>query len=301
MNRYSKPPRDRYKSYWLSASNYYVLTLAAALAVFFLVMGLLHEGNEEPFIPAGIAASAVLVSAVIVRRAIMKNHQMRVHAARRLENNLASLRANAPLLEKKLTIEKNASILRELKRKSDAATVLAKYADGHREVVELCGRYLDINEREMVTVNPGSPRIAALRRGREIAEEYHRRHMLKWAEIETTSLLEDAQASPKSADKVEYASRALAVIDSATIKYPSERKLVESAAAISEFIIKVKVADLVDRASRAESRGNVKLAIRHFRGALKELNKSSVSTLDRDAAFEKISSELERLGDSELK
>ena len=110
MNRYSKPPRDRYKSYWLSASNYYVLTLAVALAVFFLVMGLLHEGNEEPFIPAGIAASAVLVSAVIVRRAIMKNHQMRVHAARRLENNLASLRANAPLLEKKLTIEKNASI-----------------------------------------------------------------------------------------------------------------------------------------------------------------------------------------------
>ena len=33
----------------------------------------------------------------------------------------------------------------------------------------------------------------------------------------------------------------------------------------------------------------MKLAIRHFRGALKELNKSSVSTLDRDAAFEKIS------------
>src|SRR3954467_4478193 len=125
MNRYNKPPRSSYKSYWLNAANYYVLTCAAAIAIFFLVMGLLREDNEEPYAPAGIAASVVLVSAVVVRRAILKNHHMRFHAARQLENNLASLRANSPALERKLTIEKNASILRELKRKSDAAMVLA--------------------------------------------------------------------------------------------------------------------------------------------------------------------------------
>src|SRR6478672_11924745 len=162
MHNYRKPVYNRSRSYWLRASNYYVMTLALALAAFFLALGLLRDENEESLIPAGIAASSVLVAAVIVRRAIILQHQMRMQAARQLESNLLSLRvANQPN-EKKLTIEKNASILKELKRKSDAATVLGKYSDGHREVFQLCGQYLEVNERELRTVNPGSPRIAAL-------------------------------------------------------------------------------------------------------------------------------------------
>lgn len=301
MYRYKKPLNRGHVAFWLSASNYYVLASAVSLAVFFLVMGLLREGRDEPYVPAGVAASAVLVAAVITRRAILKRIHVRVNAARLLEQNLALLRAAAPRPENKLTIEKNASILRELKRKSDAATVLAKYPDGHREVFQLCGQYLEINEREMQTVNPGSPRIAALRRGREIAEEYRRRHMLKWAEIETTALFEEAQAARKSADKIDLAARALNIIQSASTSYPTERKLTESADAIGEYIIKIKVADLVERAGRAETRGNVKLAVRHFKNALAELEKSMAASPDRAAAAEKIRSQLERLSDHELK
>lgn len=276
------------------------MTAAVALAVFFLVMGLLREDREEPFIPAGVAASAVLVSAVLVRRMIIRNHQIRHHAVRQLEGNLNALRIGGPAKESKLTIERNAVILKELRRKSEAATVLGRYSDGHREVFQLCGQYLEINEREMQSVSPGSPRIAALRRGREIAEDYHRRHMLKWAEIETTGFLENAQTAEKSTEKVELAGRALAVIGSAAEKYPSERKLKESAEAIGDFIIKVKVKDLIEKAGKAEQKGNIKLAAKHFKGALSELKKSSDADGERDIAIEKIEIELVRLASNEL-
>ena len=300
MHNYRKPVTNRSRSYWMSPSNYYVMTLAIALAAFFLTLGLLRDENEESLIPAGIAASAVLVASVIVRRAIVSKHQMRMQAARRLESNLLALKIPSTINEKKLTVEKNASILNELKRKSEAATVLGKYADGHREVYQLCRQYLEINERELRSVNPASPRIAALRRGREIAEDYHRRHMLKWAEIETTSLLENAQAAAKNAEKVDLAGKALAIIGSATAKYPADRKLKESAEAISEFIVTVKVKDLIERAGKAELKGNAKLAAKHFKTALVELGKSSEENLERQAAKEKIRVELERLAASEL-
>jgi len=297
MRHYRGPSARPGRTYWLSASNYYVLSVAIALATFFLVMLLLRDGHDEPYIPAGVMASGVLVMAVVIRRAIINKHQTRIHAARQLERNLTSLRLGQPSIENKLTIEKNAAILRELKRKSDAALVLAKFADGHREVFELCGQYIEINDREMTTVNPGSPRIAALRRGREIAEDFHRRHMLKWAEIEITTLLENARIAVKNDAKVELANQALYVIESTALKYPNERRLVDSIEAINEFIIKTKVTDLVDRAGRAEGRGNRQAAEKHLRNALRELDKSANLTNERDLASEKIKEQLERLAD----
>lgn len=281
-------------SFWLSAANFYVLAAAVAIAAFFLALWLLHDGSgEQPWMPAGIAASAVLVGAVILRRAILRKAQSRAFAARQLDRNWRQLGSNSPN-ENKLTIEQNAAILRELKRKSDAAIVLAKYSDGHREVFQLCGQYLEINQREMKTVNPGSPRIAALRRGREIAEGFHRQHMLIWAEIEAKSLLEEAQLKSKVAEKIEIAGRALAVVDSALNVYPAERKLSESSIAIMDFIVKVKVSDFVERAGRAKARGNRKQAERLFRNALKELG-SNPEDSDRAMAAEKIQGEIERL------
>jgi hypothetical protein len=124
--------------------------------------------------------------------------------------------------------------------------------------------------------------------------------MLKWAELETTSLLEVAHAANKISQKVEMAGRALSVIDLVADKYPTEQKLKESSAAIGDFIIKVKVKDLIDRAAKAEGKGNVKLASKHFTSALSELSKSSVDNNDRDAAVQKIKIELERLANSEI-
>lgn len=287
------------RPYWLSAPNYYVLSIAVAVAAFVLVMGLLRDEYDEAYIPAGIAASSVMICAVVIRLAIFKKYKARAYAARRLDHNLNLRRLLGSESQKKLTIEQNASILRELKRKSDAASVLARHADGHREVFELCGQYLELNAREMLTVNPGSPRIAALRRGREIAEDYHHRHMLIWAEIETTALFDRAQTSTKNADKISLADAALAVIETAARKYPTEIRLLESASAIAEFVLKIKVSDRVERAGRAEVRGNLKLAMKHLQTALRELERNNVLSSDRDLAEKKIKAELGRLSSSE--
>lgn len=288
------------RSYWLSASNYYVSVAAIAIAVFFLVLGLLHDdGNELPWVPAGIVASATLFGAVIVRRVVIQRIQMRVAAAERLDRNLRTFGRSVLRNDGKLTIEKNAAILRELKRKSDAALVLARYADGHREVFELCSEYLEINDREMRFVGPGSPRIAALRRGREIAEDYHRRHMLKWAEIEARSLLEAAQTRPKVAQKLETAIGALTVIRTAAERYPAESRLTESAVAIEGFIVKVKVTDLVERGGRAAFRGNRKQAEKLLTTALRQLENHGSADEERALAGKKIREQLEKLKESD--
>src|SRR5205085_12297228 len=65
----------------------------------------------------------------------------------------------------KLTLERNAAILREISRKSEAAKVLARFAEGHRDVFELCDEYLAVVRRELPKVAPGSPRPVALLRG----------------------------------------------------------------------------------------------------------------------------------------
>jgi hypothetical protein len=283
------------KPYWLSAANYYVLTIAVAMAVFVLVFGLLRDEYREAYIPAGIASSAVMAFAVVIRLALLRKYQMRAQAARRLDQNLNAMRLLGAAAPKKLTIEKNASILRHLKRKSDAAATLARHADGHREVFELCSQYLELNTSEMLTVNPGSPRIAALRRGREVAEELHQRHMLKWAEIETTDLFDKAQRAPKNLDKIALAGEALQVIEMASQRYPREPRLIESASAINEFVVTSKISGLIERAAKAEDRGNSKLAVRHLQTALGEMDESCLSPSDRELVANMINEKLKRL------
>jgi len=283
------------KPYWLSAANYYVLTIAIAMVIFILAFELLRDEYSEAYIPAGIAASAALVFAVVIRLALLKKYQARAHAVRKLEQNLNAMRFLGSVPTKKLTIEKNASILRELKRKSDAALTLSRHADGHREVFELCSQYLELNSREMMTVNAGSPRIAALRRGREVAADFHHRHMLKWAEIETTDLFEKAQRSIKNSEKISLATEALRVIETASQKYPHETRLIESASAITEFVVTSKISGRIERAAKAEDQGNSKLAVRHLQAALSEVNESRLGSAERELVTGKINATLDRL------
>ena len=288
------------RSFWFGAANYYVLAAGFAIAVFFIAYGLLRDSDEQPFIPAGVAASAVLVGAVILRRAILLKAQRRTLALRQLEQTWRPVTMNvAGGNENKLTIEKNAAILKEIKRKSEAVMLLAKYSDGHREVFQLCSQYLDLNQREMRTVGTGSPRIAALRRGREVAEEFHRRHMLKWAEVEARALFEDAQSKQKASEKVEIANRALTVVDSALSFYPTENRLSESVVAISEFILMVRVADLAERGNRSSTRGNRKQAERYYKNALNQLGDWPSLGGERRLIAEKIQQGLERLAGNE--
>ena len=113
IEKYNRP-------FWLPASNYYILAAAASIAFFFLVWGILHEGEEDtPWIPAGIGASVILGSAVFLREVVLRKAQNRYLLARRqLDYNLNKipLLSNTGKIENKFTIEKNAQIIKNIQQ-----------------------------------------------------------------------------------------------------------------------------------------------------------------------------------------
>jgi hypothetical protein len=277
------------------------MAAAMSFTVFFLVWGTLRDGGEEtPWIPAGIAASGTLFAAVLVREVILRKVRMRLTATERLERNLRAVGFRGVEHDHhKLTIEKNAAILHEIKRKSEAARVLPKYAAGHREVFEYCEEYLAVNKREFPSVGAGSPRIAALRRGREFAEELHHRHMLKWAEIEARTLFEDAQQRTRRNEKIETAKQALEVITTAAEAYPDDTRLTESAVAIRAFIVGIKVSNLIEKAEKAANKGNREQAEKLYNDALAELGEQRSYDIEQGHVARRIADELEKIQRSE--
>lgn len=291
---------DRYnRPFWLPASNYYVLATAAAVAFFFLVWGILHEGDENmPWIPAGISAGAVLGGAVFLREVILRKAQNKfLTAQKQLDFNLNKIpiQSSANKNENKLTIEKNAQIIKSIQQKSEAARLLARLPDAHWEVFETCNEYLLLNKRELETVGVGSPRLAALRRGKDLISQIHKFHLLAWAEIESRSLTQDAKNQTRFSEKLKDANSALSVLESALRFYPDETQLRESEEAVREFIVSIRISHSIEQAERAAFKENYKRAVSLYRDALFSLARENVRNVERDLLAEKINTEIEKI------
>lgn len=292
-------PAKYRRPFWLPASNYYILSAAAAIAFFFLVWGILHDGDEHaPWIPAGIGASLILIGAVFLREIVLRKARNRyLLVQKQLDHTLdsATLHAKQNAAEKKLTLEKNSEIIRQIQKKSEAARILMKLSDGHQEVYELCGEYLKINKRELQTVGAGSPRLAALRRGRETVKEIHKFHLLAWAEIESRHLTQEAKISATMAEKTETAQKALNVLETALQFYPNERRLIESEAAVREFATSIRVAHFIEQAERSAFKGNYKRAVSHYKDALFFLAREGGRNKETDLLAEHINAEIQKI------
>lgn len=291
---------DSYKyrrPFWLPASNFYILAVAVALVFFFIVWGLFHD-EEMPYIPAGIGASLILVGAVILREIVLRKMRNRfLLAQKRLDYNLnnAVLRQPQKPNPNKLTIEKNAAIIAAIRKKSEAAQVLGKLPDGHREVFQMCNEYLLLNEKELETVGTGSPRLAALRRGKEIIGGIHRFHLLAWTEIESRRLTQESKNCVTISEKLKTAQEALSVLGSALQFYPDENRLLESEEALKNFIASIKISHRLEQAERAAFKGNYKRAISHYRDALFFLARENVKEEEKEKVAEQINTEIEKL------
>ena len=287
------------RPFWLPASSYYILTVAIVIAFFFLAWGFLHEGGEEmPWILAGISASLILGGAVCLREIVLrKARNSFLLAQRRLDYNLKNVPLHYQINRhsNKLTVQKNADIINKIRQKSEAAKVLGKLSDGHWEVFEVCNEYLRVNEMELENVGIGSPRLAALRRGKEVVQDLHRYHLLSWAEIESRFLTKEAKNQAAISDKLETAQKALSVLDSARQYYPNDRQLTESETALKEFIASIKVSHWIEQAERAAFKGNYKQAINHYKDALYFLARENVQSVRKDSVAEKINQEIEKL------
>jgi hypothetical protein len=281
-------------------SNYYILTVSVTVAFFFLVWGILHEGDEEtPFIVAGIGASLVLGSAVVIREIFLRKARHRyLLVERKLDYNVKNFSLPSKLSNNdfdKLTLEKNAAIIKEIQKKSEKARGLGNFSNGHLEVLEICNKYLSVAEKQLETVRVGSPRLAGLRRGREIVGELHRYHLLSWAEIEARELTQKARNYVTVSEKLNTAQEALNIVEQALQFYPQEARLTESESALKDFIASIKISHWIEQAERSAFKGSYKRAISLYRDALFFLAREDLKNEDREAITDKINVEIESL------
>lgn len=299
INRYGGGPVKHRRPFWLPASNYYVLAIAVTIGFFFLFWGILQDGFEEtPWIPAGVGASIVLGGAVLLREVILRSARNRFLAdQRRLDQSVRGIAVQFAGTQNpdKLTLEKNRAILHEIRQKSDAAKVLGKFSEGHREVFELCSGYLTVNARELPNVGAGSPRIAALRRGAAVVAQYHRFHLLQWAEIEARSLTLEAKSHSKTAEKLDTTLKAVNVVEYALKYYPHERSLLDSHDALQDFVTSIKVSSAIEKAERAFFKGNHKRAISLYQDALFDLDRNESRGEDRQLVADRINDEINKI------
>jgi hypothetical protein len=290
-NNYAQP-------FWLPASTFYVLATAIAIAVFFITWGILLDEGETPWIPAGVFASLILIGAVILREVVLRRRRNQLlWAQERLDHNLNKVyrQTHNPPDENKLTLEKNATILKQIKQKSEAANVLGKLAEAHWEVFELCDEYLQQSEKELQTIRVGSPRLSAINHGRQNVQELHKFHLLAWSAAESRGFIQEAKASATISTKLEIATKALNTIDSAIEYYPDEETLIESANAVKEFIASIKVSHWIEQAERSAFKGNYKRAISHYRDALFYLARENVQAAEKELIAGKINFEIDKL------
>jgi hypothetical protein len=280
------------RPFWIPASNYFALTFGFAVAVFFIILGILHEENEDfSFIFAGICFCVVVVTAVVVRGKLLLRYQMRM-----LVNfNTKAVNQRKVFDNNKLTIEQNNAILRDIERKSKAANVLGKFSNAHWEVFELCNSYLNVAEKELEMIGAGSPRIPALRRGRDKIRKLHREHLLVWASIESKIYTQESRVLDDINNKIESGNKALIVLESALQFYPNENQLLDSITAVKEFIVSTKVSNWIEEAEKAKFNGDNQKAITIYRDSLFLLARENVRTEEKDLIAEKINFEINKL------
>ena len=285
---------------WVAAGNFYLLVLLASLVIFVTIWAFFHDGlDDSPLVVGGLAAVSFGISAIAVREFILNRARSRVRAARRLSLLMGEVRAagNKPDGERKLSLEMNEEFLREIRRKSEAAKVLDKFADVHKDVFELCERYMSLAASELSRARPGSPRIPALKKGSGTAARRHRFHVLKWAEIKARGFSAEASNGSAVSDKVRAAKDALAAVEHAIRRYPLEPELVESRVVLDAFLTTSRLRAAIENAEDAVLKGDRGQARQYYAEALESLERSPMDASEKDAAAARIRGEIDRLND----
>jgi len=116
VQQYRHQVKTNRRPFWLPASGFYVLAVAVAIFVFFVILAVFRDGVEEmPWAAAGIASSIVLAGAVLLREVVFRGARNRLlDTQRQLDRSLkatAGVRNGTIQDPNKLTLEKNAGMI----------------------------------------------------------------------------------------------------------------------------------------------------------------------------------------------
>jgi hypothetical protein len=279
-----------------SSAGYLAGAFVAALALFFgLWWMLISGGDEAPWIPAGLAASVVLLVALSAREVVMRRAWTKYLLE---QGGDPSSRSSGEHKRSSSTKSRTSSVLsaasRVIQKRSEEADA-GSSAEPHFDVFQLCQEYLATIDEALKSNNLLADKRIALKAGQERVRALQRHHLLTWARNSSRSLTYEAQQRSRTSDKIEAANRALHCLESALKFYPEETDLNESSVAIREFIASVKVAHWVELAERSAFKGHYRRAIERYKDALFYLNRETIKDEIRIPGAERITLEIESL------
>lgn len=273
-----------------------IAALAAAIALFFALWWMLVVGGDEaPWVPAGLAASVVLLVALSAREVVMRRAWTRYLLENSAPEVAGRVIVDQPNSSKKTdSTSLHATTLATIQKQSAEAET-ASSPDSHLDVFNLCQSYLESTDEALRANNLSPEKRNALRAGQDRVRGLEKHHLLTWARDSSRILTHEAQKRVRVSDKIETANSALDCLDSALKVFPEEHELNESKLAITEFIASVKVAHWVELAERAAFKGHYRRAIDRYKDALFYLERESVKEDVKMAGAERIGREIEIL------
>lgn len=244
-----------------------------------------------PWVPAGLAASVVILVAAFARLLAVRRMRVQVrHDSLHYRRPAAGSRHTSGIMK---STSLHAAALRALQKQSAEADAVDA-PDTHRHLYDLCTEYLAGAEKALQSPSLQADGRVALRAGQERVRELQRHHLLTWARGSARAFTHEAQQRVRLFEKVETANRALDCIDSALKVYPEETELHVSSQAVREFITSSRVAHWVELAERAAFKGHFQRAIDCYRDALYYLTRDRPDAAS-EAAAERITREIELL------
>jgi hypothetical protein len=276
-----------------SSAGYLLGAFVTALALFVALWWvLLSGGDEAPWIPAGLAASVVLLVVMSAREVVMRRAWTRYLLDQGSDpSSRSSAKKGFP--GKTHSSSVLSAAWRTIQNQSEEAD-LTSSPESHFDVFHLCQDYLSTTDETLRSNLPAEKRIA-IKAGQDRIRAIQKHHLLTWARDSSRSLTYEAQQRARTSDKIEAANRALHCLESAQKFYPDETELNESSQAIREFIASVKVAHWVELAERSAFKGHYRRAIERYKDALFYLNRETVKEEVRIPGAERIEREIELL------
>ncbi len=283
-----------------STAGYMFAAGGLSLALFWLIWMLLRsDGDEAPWIPAGLAAGFVILCAAAAREVVMRRAWARYTREMELVMGAPDAARVAPRAKTTSNnwpgMQAQVAALRGLQQRLAELDSPNTPPESHLEAYKLCEQYLAGSDETLRSPGGAAEMRAALRSGQERVRALQRKHLLSWARVEATRLTHEAQRRVRHSDKIETAQRALEVLGEALRVYPGEPELVDSSAALRNFVASVKVGQWVEMAERAAFRGKYARAVARYRDALFYLSRADMSEDARDEAAVRIQREIEML------
>jgi tetratricopeptide (TPR) repeat protein len=265
-----------------------VAASAAAGALFFVLWWML-QGDENPWVPAGLAASVVMLVAASAREVVMRRAWTRYILE---ENTPRTGRHTTSGSFRAKRVYSQSEALRALEQRSAEADLDGSVPEAHLKVFQSCADFVADAEKALASPAMPSERRLTVRARQDRVRALQKHHMLAWARDSARLLTHEAQQQARLHEKIETANRALECIDTALKTYPDEEDLHRSAAAVRDFMTSSRVAHWVELAQRATFKGRYRRAIDCYRDALFYLTRASS---DHSLEAEQITRQIELL------